>query len=199
MPRQHAESSHALKIFWLRKQGYFPQGYSARNGTVTWTRWGDEKSSIGISIVVGSGSGDHMRLWYTHTSNQNGEKSDMDYKVNLTTTPCRYGGVRYWFICPLTKNGSYCGRRVGVLYICGKYYGCRYCCGVAYQSQFESGRRKGFVSIPDIERAEKEVKRYYYRGKPTRKYRRVIRLNEKFNVSLIMAAGRLDRLAGLSK
>lgn len=192
MARQHAESSHALNIFWLRKQGYFPQGYSTRLGTVTWTS-GEHESSIGISIAVGSGTGDHMRLWYTHTSSWNGEKSDMDYSVNLATTPCRYGGVRYWFICPLTKNGSYCGRRVGVLYLCGKYYGCRYCGNIAYQSQFESGRYKGFVSIPDIEQAEKEVKRYYYRGKPTRKYRRVMRLNEKFEMGWVMMLARVDK------
>ena len=49
------------------------------------------------------------------------------------------------------------------------------------------------VSIPDIERAEKEVKRYYYNGKPTRKYRRLIRLNEKFNSGLIMMMARLDK------
>ncbi|MEK7153190.1 MAG: hypothetical protein AAB834_04530, partial [Patescibacteria group bacterium] len=149
------------------------------------------------------GSVDYMRLWYTHTNSWSGEKSDMDYKVNLITTPCHYGGVRYWFICPLTKNGSHCGRRVGVLYLCGKYYGCRYCCNIAYQSQFEGGRNKGFVSIPDIDRAEELVKRYYYRGKPTRKYRRVIRLNEKFKIGYAMMLARVDkgfgRLVGINK
>jgi len=59
------------------------------------------------------------------------------------------------------------------------------------------------VSIPDIERAEKEVKRYYYNGKPTRKYKRLIKLNEKFEMGLITMGARFDkrfaRIAELAK
>jgi len=40
------------------------------------------------------------------------------------------------------------------------------------------------VSYPDIEKAGQEVKRKYYNGRMTRKYRRVIRMNEKLNYDL---------------
>ncbi len=55
------------------------------------------------------------------------------------------------------------------------------------------------VSIPDIEKAEKEVKRLYYNGKPTRKYRRVLRLNQRFEDSFIGMMVKLNRLHGAKK
>jgi hypothetical protein len=44
-----------------------------------------------------------------------------------------------------------------------------------------------------VEEAEKEVKRMYYRGKPTRKYRRYVRLNDKCEMGFIAMASRLEK------
>ena len=33
--------------------------------------------------------------------NKTDEEIKCDYKIQLTTTPCNLGGVRYWFICPM--------------------------------------------------------------------------------------------------
>lgn len=49
--------------------------------------------------------------------------------IQVTTTPCNYGGVRYWFIC-----GS-CYEKVGVLYFTGKCWECRKCGNLVYSSQ----------------------------------------------------------------
>ena len=49
--------------------------------------------------------------------------------IQVTTTPCNYGGVRYWFIC-----GS-CYENVGVLYFTGKCWECRKCGNLVYSSQ----------------------------------------------------------------
>src|SRR5690349_3776997 len=187
MARSIAEQSNRLNIFWLKKQGYFPQGGCMRWGTVTWSSGGESKSSIGIQVVAGmTDEPDYIKLNYTHTDSWTGEKSEMDYKVRLTTTPCQFGGIRYWFVCPLTKNGRYCGRRVGVLYGVGKWFGCRYCAEVAYQAQFEGGRfRVGSVTEPDVEKAYAEARTKYYKGKPTRRYRRYLRLREKMDNSWI--------------
>jgi len=53
--------------------------------------------------------------------------------------------------------------------------------------------RMGSVSLPDIEQAKKEVKRYYYNGKLTRKYKRVLRMNKKIERDFIMMAARVDK------
>ncbi|KKR24017.1 MAG: hypothetical protein UT53_C0001G0006 [Candidatus Yanofskybacteria bacterium GW2011_GWD2_39_48] len=195
MSKAIAEQSNRLSIFWLKKHGYLHKDYSNMSGGINWSYgYSENKSSINFAIHRdnwGTPSEQaYIKLNYTHTDYWSGEKSEMDSKIELTTTPCRYGSRRYWFICPLYKSGRYCGRRVGVLFSIGKWFGCRHCGEIAYNSQMWGGRNKGFVSIPDIEKAEGEVKRWYYRGQPTRKHRRVIRLNEKFeNGFLMMTAG----------
>lgn len=197
MSRAIAEQSNAIKIAWLKKQGYFPKGYSSLGGTITWTYGiSENKSSIGIRIVAGTESkSDYMRLNYTHTDYWSQQKSDMDYQVELTTTACHFGGVRYWFICPLSKNGRYCGRRVGVLYSIGKWFGCRHCGDIAYQAQFEGGNfRVGSVTEPDVEKAYAEVKTKYYNGQPTRKYRRYLRLRRTMDHSWMRAIARFGNI-----
>jgi len=203
MAKQTSEGSNRLSIFWLKKHSYLDGGW--RYGGIKWTYgFSDTESSIGFTVEVSENDSNTIRLQYTHTDPWSGKKESMDYRANLTTTPCRYSGKRYWFICPLYTNGRYCGRRVGVLFSIGKWFGCRHCGNIAYAKQMEGGRyRWSGVSIPDIERAEKEVKRCYYRGKPTRKYRRLLRLNEKFEMGWVMMMARTDkgfaRFAGLKK
>jgi hypothetical protein len=64
-----------------------------------------------------------------------------DYRIEFVSTPCYYGGQRWWFICHLVVNGSVCNRRVGVLYLGeGEYFGCRYCNNLTYTSSKESGK-----------------------------------------------------------
>ena len=56
--------------------------------------------------------------------------------ISLTTTPCHYGGVRHWFLCPASVDGVLCENRVGVLYLPpgGKVFACRHCYGLTYES-----------------------------------------------------------------
>ena len=203
MAKQEAEWSNRLSTRFLKKHGYLESGW--RYGGIKWTYgMSGNESSIGFNVSIGGDEGDYIKLQYTHTNRGTDEKESMDYRVELASTPCNYGGKRYWFICPLTKNGKYCGRRVGVLFCIGKWFGCRHCGEIAYAAQMRGGKYRGSsVCLPDIERAEQEVKRYYYNGKPTRKYRRVMRLNEKFERGfMIMAAGldkRFSRFADLKK
>jgi hypothetical protein len=63
------------------------------------------------------------------------------YPVRLVTTRCHFGGSRWWFRCPLVKNGHPCGRRVRRLYLRGRYFGCRHCHDLTYTSSQESDRR----------------------------------------------------------
>jgi hypothetical protein len=201
MSKNIAEQSNALSIFWLKKQGYLQKDFSHNSGGIKWSWGGEEKSSISFYIHKDNWGTPQERayigLQYTQTNYSTGEKERMDYNVELDTTPCKYGGKRYWFICPLSKNGEYCGRRVGVLYNIGKWFGCRHCGDIAYAKQMEGGRyRWDGVSAPNVDKAQEEVKRMYYRGKPTRKYKRYLRLNDKFEMGWITMASRLDKRFG---
>jgi len=65
---------------------------------------------------------------------------DLEYTVNLERMICRFGGFRWWFLCPLTKNGVYCGNRCSKLYLPAgeKFLGCRHCYDLTYLSCQES-------------------------------------------------------------
>jgi hypothetical protein len=185
MSKRVAERSDSLNIFWLKQHGLFNFGF--HEGTISWT-YSSNENKIGFSIFLHNEPSDCMRLHYRHIDRQTEESSNVFLSIPITTTPCRYGGKRYWFTCPL------CGRRVGTLFSFGKNYGCRHCGKVAYMSQNYGGRYKGFVSIPALDKAEAAVKRWYWRGKPTRKHRKLIRLSERWNKGILGMAAMLDKL-----
>lgn len=60
--------------------------------------------------------------------------------IQISKTPCHYGGYRYWFIC------SNCKRRVGVLYRQG-YFKCRHCLGVNYRTQLQQPQDRLFKRL----------------------------------------------------
>jgi hypothetical protein len=93
------EDYRSVSISFLKRYDYFC-GY--RSGRIVWKNcYDEEKGSIGIAVST-TDSEKYARFYYTVTDRSSGEETDYDYKVNLTTTPCNFGGVRYWFICPLS-------------------------------------------------------------------------------------------------
>lgn len=188
--KEEADGLKKIQTWFLKKHGYFKGGYVG--GTIKWkSNWSEVESSIGISTNIFEEKR-HLRIWYTQT-NLDGEKTEFDYEIPLTTTRCYFGGVRYWFICPWYANGTYCGRRVGVLYLSDKYFACRYCYDLSYSSRNLGGIWKvagKVISIPDLEEEEMGIKRKYYAGKMTKKFRRFLNKQKKAFMQLrIMAKG----------
>jgi len=190
------EDSTKLSIFKLKEFGLLGGCCSS---TLTWTRsLSGHKSSIGIVVDVLDEP--YVKLNYTITDRDSGEKTDYDYKISLTTTPCNFGGVRYWFICPLSVNGVYCGRRTGTLYLAsgGHYFGCRHCYNLSYESRNEPrfARCRGmFYPLKldgQIEKLGNQVKRWTYKGRPTKKARKLQVLEQRMNraVSLSRVLGK---------
>lgn len=70
------------------------------------------------------------------------------YAVALVATPCRFGGRRWWIICPAT------GRRVVNLYLPngGRRFLSRAAYGLAYQSQRETVTGRAWRAIRKLER-----------------------------------------------
>ncbi len=174
-----ADNLKKIETSSLKKDGYF---CGVNSGWITW-RYGlsGNESSVGIKVVT-LWEDKHLRIEYTKTGNA-GEKEDFSYKIPLTTTPCRFGGKRYWFICPMFRGDKYCGKRVGVLYMVGDYFACRHCHDLTYASRNVGGRLKAFgriISIPEIDAIRAEVKRTHYNGKPTRKFLRYLEKERRF-------------------
>jgi hypothetical protein len=76
--------------------------------------------------------------------------SDVEQRVAIAWTPCRFGGARPWFVCSVQSNGVYCGRRVTKLYGVGRLFACRHCYRLAYTSQQESARDRGLWKAQKI-------------------------------------------------
>jgi len=56
--------------------------------------------------------------------------------IPLSSTAPHFGGVRWWFVCPLVVKGVACHRRVRTLYLPPRalYSGCRACFDLTYES-----------------------------------------------------------------
>lgn len=65
--------------------------------------------------------------------------------ICLSNTPCNYGGVRNWFVCPG------CSARSSVLYG-DPMFRCRSCVGLLYASQYESPRERLRSKIAKLRR-----------------------------------------------
>lgn len=94
----------------------------------SWSRRGEDRGVISVIIETG-------QVWLMYNSKKpGGDWEALDYRVKLQTTPCHYGGVRYWFSCPAIN----CGKRVAKLYLGSKHFACRHCYRLAYSSQRET-------------------------------------------------------------
>jgi len=125
----------------------------------------------GIHLVVSFINKNDPYLHFSYAILQpNGEYKDFEYKVNLVATPCKYGGVRHWFICPLSIGG--CGRQVAVLYKGNDYFGCFRCFNLTYKSRNQSGpfKRFGVVDGLLLSPAMWDPRWWTYRGKPTKRF-----------------------------
>ncbi len=131
------ESCNSIDTADLNRLRLFVPGTN-RSGSLEWRREGEREpsSSVGYAITVGGTDGT-LRLQY-----QFGHPAErLDYTVRLVTTGCHLGGARWWFVCPLAKDGAPCGRRVRKLYRSGRYFGCRRCHNLTYRSTQESDSR----------------------------------------------------------
>src|SRR5260370_41919231 len=98
--RAKADELRQISVYWLKKNGYF---HGWKVGSIIWTNsWTGEKNSV---LLEGDIHEKVLRLKYTVT-HPTREITDHDFKIPLLSTPCYFGGERYWLRC-------HCGKRVG--------------------------------------------------------------------------------------
>jgi hypothetical protein len=115
------ESTRSIDIRCWQREGMLVPGKSFR---WNWLRYGLVKIAE-IRVWVES---DRVMVAF------DSQAEVQDCVIPLETTPCTYGGKRYWFRCPAEG----CGRRVAVLYENWRSYECRHCRDFTYPSQRES-------------------------------------------------------------
>jgi len=113
-------------------------------GIVTWSRGGDCHSSVQYIVVRGD-IGATIILRYL----RRGERKFTP--VSLLETPAQFSGKRFWFACPLKKEGKVCKRRCGKLYLppSAQEFGCRKCHDLTYESCQKSHQLERFLKQSD--------------------------------------------------
>jgi hypothetical protein len=77
--------------------------------TLRWTRSGEPLAEVELRLELCANDGTAwLRYDIDHVSQKTGPQ---DYTVSMVTTPCRFGGQRWWWICPATY------KRVAKLYL----------------------------------------------------------------------------------
>jgi hypothetical protein len=119
---------------WLR-EGVLRANVLA-TGTWRWTYASGKSFAVGYTVDTCSPAAPFVRLSYSWVWPSSPEPQSANYCVRLTTTQPRFGGLRWWFVCPLIVGGRPCERRVGKLYLPpgGRYFGCRHCYDLTYTS-----------------------------------------------------------------
>ena len=182
------ENCWTISIYQLKKWNIL---WGFKSGIITWTDMWDNKSRISYTLNLFEEK-KYIELAYKTRDYRNGEDwVKIKQRYPIVTSPCNYGYYRYWFKCSVFKNRVYCGRRVAKLYLGGgnKYFACRHCYELSYNSRIQGWA----YSIPDIEKYEESIKKWYYRGKPTRKHKQYLKMNGSFYNDFIRRAEALNK------
>jgi hypothetical protein len=128
-----------LKIHELKGHGVFKPN-QVITAELTW----GSQFTIQCQVSTSDMEKPFIRLTYS-SKTENEEGQSVDYCVALATTRPMFGGLRWWFICPLIVNKQPCNRRVGNLYLPSgsTYFGCRRCHELTYASCQKGHRATG--------------------------------------------------------
>ena len=123
---------------WVR-DGVIVPGMTTR-GVWTWTDrfTGEVRSSVDYEAHATLDGIGWVRLAYRVGT----EGPAHDYRVALEASRPHFGGMRWWFRCPLPVNGQPCGRRVKKLHLARGVFGCRQCGDLTYRSCLGPSRRR---------------------------------------------------------
>jgi len=134
------ETVPALDIRRLGREGKLLPG---RTSNIAWMRDGELEPCASIRLEAGANA---IVLAF-----QTEGGALVRQRVPLTSTGCRMGGRRPWFICDVVVDGKRCGRRCAVLYVAGSpCFACRLCLGLNYASQREPRHLRGLHAARKI-------------------------------------------------
>jgi hypothetical protein len=128
------ESCRSVDVLRWNKLGYLR---SPRCFSWAWSRNGERVASINVhtqrhSVTLKYRSRSYAEDWI-----------DVEQRVGIEWTPCRFGGERPWFVCSVAATEPIAGREVTKLYGAGRLFACRHCNRLAYASQQESVHQRG--------------------------------------------------------
>src|SRR5687768_9332020 len=83
-------------------------------GNLAWTTSSHQTiATVGFETDIREQNNANVHLCYE----VNSVGQAVDYRIALTTTRPQFGGLRWWFVCPLIVDGKTCGKRAGKLFL----------------------------------------------------------------------------------
>jgi hypothetical protein len=136
--KETVEGCLSLDVNALMREGVLRAGALVR-GNCQWEPRGGEPFALEIDADLRQEGQQGMTL--CHRARDDEDKTEWPlYAVDLVSTAPHFGGLRWWFLCPLIVDGVPCRRRVGKLYLPPRadYFGCRRCHDLTYTSSQEA-------------------------------------------------------------
>jgi hypothetical protein len=140
--RTTCESCTSIDVRRWHREGRLRAG---QHFSCSWTRGGQTAGSIAVRS-----ESEAVVLIYRSRSWGASAWKLIEQRVPIAWTACHLGGQRPWFVCSISCNGRYCGRRAALLYGAGELFACRRCYGLAYASQQEAPRHRGMSRAQKI-------------------------------------------------
>jgi hypothetical protein len=180
------EEACDLTVFQLKEYGMLERGLHTAS-IITWVERNSGKESQ-VRVEVNMIGEPYARITYA-ISDGMGNTNPYDSRIRLITSPCNLRGVRYWFVCPD------CGRRVGGLYLAPgeRYFRCRKCNNLTYRSRNRVMMETFAHTSRQIKKLQPEIKRWTWKGRPTRKVRRLAKLETQESKYLALSRPYLRR------
>lgn len=184
------EDCYSINTRFLKEYGYLKPTQWSR-GNIVWRTDGEEVGKVDFIICT---TEKFIEFHYkTRSGYLDEEWQSKSYRTNLLTTGCHFGGVRYWFEC------MFCKRRVGTLYLCGDSdFACRHCLDLSYTSRNENKQYRNLEKVFSIGKIEDQIyglRTKTYRGRPTRKLKKLLLKREW--ITKAFAPLNIDRLVRL--
>jgi hypothetical protein len=178
-----------VSIFWLRKNNYLKDDGSHYYGGISWSSDGKPTGDIRFEIDFIDANRPYINFIYRVKQQYEPVENyrDINYRFSLESIPCHFGGKRWFFRCELYKSGRYCG----------------HCAELSYDSCNENRHYGDVLGILGKSWKAEEyyatLKRTHYRGKPTRKYRKYLKLNSISDSQWILAESAINKLLGKNR
>jgi hypothetical protein len=116
----------------LNRTGVFSSPFESR-----WTyQFGRSGNTVSYTVVELPGVVMGLHIEQNEYLETSWIRPSARYLVEVTSSRCTFGGRRFWFRCPMTRDGVSCDRRVLRLYLPpgGQMLGCRHCYDLRHQS-----------------------------------------------------------------
>lgn len=160
-----------ISMTWFKKNKYLDEPIS--QGKVFWARYGERVATLEFIIDM------YEKMLHIKYTRHDRDQHIVEYENTITSIPCYWGGEKWFFIC--SGHKEYCGKRVRILYEHGFRFVCRTCANLSYDSCNENKlyRNNPFRMLTNVKKADAlkmTMRKSTYKGKPTKKQRRVTEL-----------------------